>query len=86
MTTDRVTVSLPAEIREAAQRAADDHGVPFSTIVSQALTSHLRGLAIDEWLQNYQRRQGVFTEAELLQYAHDAGVPYLPPLGVDAAA
>jgi CopG-like RHH_1 or ribbon-helix-helix domain, RHH_5 len=51
MATERVTVSLPAEVRQEAQRWADDNGVPCSTVVSQALTTHLRGLAIDELMR-----------------------------------
>ena len=86
MTTERVTVSLPAEVRQEAQRWADENGVPFSSVVSQALITHLRGLAIDEWLRDYQDRNGAFTEDELQSLARDAGVPYIPPSAAAVAA
>jgi protein-disulfide isomerase-like protein with CxxC motif len=39
MSSDRVTVSLPAEVRQAAQRVAQEAGVPFSAVVAEALAS-----------------------------------------------
>ena len=79
MTTERVTVSLPAELRQVVQRVADDAGVPFSSLVSGALTAWVRGRLVDEWLAEYQAERGVFDEDELRALAGRAGIAYLPP-------
>ena len=80
MTSDRVTVSLPAEVRRAAQRIAQETGVPFSAVVAQALSAWVRGRLVDAWLAEHQAEFGAFDEAELRRIAGEAGVPYLPPL------
>jgi hypothetical protein len=79
MSTDRVTVSLPAEVRQAAQRVAQDAGVPFSTVVADALAAWVRGRLVDAWLSDHQAEFGAFDEAELQRVAAEAGVAYLPP-------
>jgi len=79
MSTDRVTVSLPAEVREAAQRVAQEAGVPFSAVVTEALAAWVRGRLIDTWLLEYEAKHGVFSEAELRDIAAEAGVTYIPP-------
>jgi predicted transcriptional regulator len=79
MSTDRVTVSLPAEVRQAAQRVAQETGVPFSAVVTEALASWVRGRLIDAWLVEYQAGHGVFDEAELRAIAAEAEVAYIPP-------
>jgi hypothetical protein len=79
MSTDRVTVSLPAEVRQAAQRVAQDAGVPFSTVVAEALAAWVRGRLVDVWLAEHQAQFGAFDEAELQRVAVEAGVAYLPP-------
>lgn len=79
MSTDRVTVSLPAEVRVAAQRVAKETGVPFSAVVTEALESWVRGRLIDAWLVEFQSEQGAFDEAELQAIAAEAGVAYIPP-------
>jgi hypothetical protein len=78
MSADRVTVSLPAEVRQAAQRVAREAGVPFSTVVAAALTSWLRGRLVDAWLAEHEAEFGAFDEVELAQIAAEAGVPYVP--------
>lgn len=80
---DRVTVSLPAQVRQAAQQLAEATGQSFSSVVSSALEAWLRGRLTDAWLAEHQAEHGVFTEAELRTLAEDAGVPYLPPRRVD---
>jgi hypothetical protein len=79
MSTDRVTVSLPADIREAAQRLAREAGLPFSAAVTEALSSWVRGRLVDSWLLEYQSEHGAFDEDELRQIAAEAGTPYIPP-------
>jgi hypothetical protein len=79
MSMDRVTVSLPAEVREAAQRVAQEAGVPFSAVVVDALAAWLRGRLVDAWIAEHEAEFGPFGEAELQQIAAEAGVPYLPP-------
>ncbi len=79
MTVERVTVSLPAEIRAAAQSAADAAGLPFSSAVAEALTAWVRGRLVDAWLDDYETEHGAFTEDELQTITADAGVTYVPP-------
>ena len=78
MTTERVTVSLPAELRQAVQKVADDAGIPFSMAVSVALSAWIRGQLVDTWLLAHQAEHGVFDEDELRALAVEAGVPYVP--------
>ena len=80
MSADRVTVSLPAEVRLAAQRVAKEAGVPFSAVVTEALETWVRGRLIDAWLVEYQAEHGSFDEAELQEIAAEAGVAYIPPV------
>jgi hypothetical protein len=86
MTTARVTISVPADLREAAQEAAQRAGVPFSTVVSDALAAWLRGRLVDAWLADYEAEHGAFDEDELRALAQDAGVPYVPPSRAEPAA
>ena len=79
MTTARVTVTLPQELRDSAQRAADDEGVPFSAVVTEALTSWTRARLVDRWLAEHQAEFGAFDEEELRAVALEAGVPYVAP-------
>lgn len=79
MSADRVTVSLPAEVRLAAQRVAQEAGVPFSAVVTEALAAWVRGRLVDAWLSEYQAEHGAFDEAELREIAEDAGMAYIPP-------
>jgi predicted transcriptional regulator len=79
MSTERVTVSLPDDLRRAAARIAEERGVPFSAVVAEALTGWMRGRLVDEWLAEHQAEQGAFDEAELRELASSTGVPYLPP-------
>ena len=79
MSSDRVTVTLPDELRRAVQRQAEVQGVSFSSLVGEALTAWLRGRLVDAWLADHQATHGEFSEDELRTVAADAGVPYLPP-------
>jgi hypothetical protein len=79
MSTDRVTVSLPKEVRESAQRIAEERGVSFSSVVTEALTAWMRGRLVDAWLVEHQSEHGAFDEGELRALAAEVGVPYLPP-------
>ena len=73
-----MTVSLPAEVRQAAQRVAQESGVPFSSVVAEALSPWLRGRLVDAWLAEHEAEFGPFEEAELQELAAEAGVTYLP--------
>lgn len=86
MSTERVTVSLPGEIRQSAQRIADGLGVSFSSVVSDALAGWLRSRLIDAWLAEHQEAYGAFDDDELRALATEAGVPYLPARAADPAA
>ena len=74
-------MSLPAEVRQAAQRVAQESGVPFSSVVAEALSAWLRGRLVDAWLAEHEAEFGPFEEAELQELAAEAGVTYLPAVG-----
>ncbi len=76
---ERVTVSLPAEIRRTAQEVADEEATSFSAVVVDALEAWLRGRRVDAWLGEHQDRAGDFDEDDLRALAREAGVAYLPP-------
>jgi len=86
MSTDRVTVSLPKDVRVAAQRVAHETGVPFSSVVADALATWLRGRLVDGWLTEHETEYGAFAEEELQALAAEAGVPYLPPVSTRTVA
>lgn len=79
MTIRRVTVSLPGEILQSAQRIANERGLSFSAVVSDALAGWLRSKLVDAWLAEHQANHGPFDEDELRELAAEAGVPYLAP-------
>jgi predicted transcriptional regulator len=79
MTTERVTVSLPEDVRRTSQRIADELGMSFSAVVTEALAGWLRGRLVDAWLAEHQSEHGAFDEDELQELAAEAGVPYLGP-------
>jgi hypothetical protein len=86
MTAARVTVTLPAELHQAVQAAAERAGLPFSVVVSEALAGWVRGQLVDAWLADHQETHGAFDEQELRALADEAGVPYVPPGRGRAAA
>lgn len=57
---------------------ADTAGVPFSTVVSEALAAWVRGRLVDAWLAEHQAAHGAFDEDELRALASETGVPYVP--------
>ena len=79
MTSERGTVSLPEEVRRTSQRIADELGLSFSAVVTEALTGWLHARLVDAWLAEHQAEHGVFDEDELRALAAQAGVPYLAP-------
>jgi hypothetical protein len=86
MTFERVTVSLPDDVKRAAHRIAEERGTSFSAVVTEALTGWLRGRLVDAWLAEHQARHGEFDETELRALAADAGVPYVGPGRTDESA
>jgi predicted transcriptional regulator len=78
MCTERVTVSLPSEVREAAQRIAEETGTSFSGVVTDALLTVVRRRVIAELLADYEAEHGAFTEDELRHAAEEMGLPYIP--------
>ncbi len=77
MTIERVTVSLPAELRQAAQNAADATGTAFSSVVADALLDWVRGRKIDELLSEYEAEAGEITEEEMRGMAKEMGLPHV---------
>jgi predicted transcriptional regulator len=86
MTNERVTVSLPDDVRRAAQHIAEQRGTSFSAVVTEALTGWMRGRLVDAWLAEHQARHGQFEESELRALAAEAGVPYVGPGRADDSA
>jgi post-segregation antitoxin (ccd killing protein) len=84
--TERVTVSLPAEVRQAAQRVAEASGMPFSAVVQEALAAWLRTRLVDAWLSEHLLAHGAFDEDSLRRLAAETGVPYAPPIARGTAA
>ncbi len=74
-----MTVSLPTEVRQAAQRVAEQTGLSFSAIVNDAVESWLRTRLVDGWLADHEAAHGEFDEAELRSLAKETGMTYLPP-------
>lgn len=79
MSTGRVTVSMPEELRSAASEIAKQLDLSFSAVVTAALGDWMRGRLVDAWLAEHQATHGPFDEAELQNLAAEAGVPYLAP-------
>jgi predicted transcriptional regulator len=79
MTRSRVTITLPQELHTNAQRVAEVAGLPFSTVVAEALAAWTRGRLVDEWLAEHQDNYGAFDEEELRALATETGVPYVAP-------
>lgn len=86
MSTERVTVTLPEDLRRAVQKLADEQGASFSALVGEALTAWLRGRLVDAWLAEHQDEHGAFDEDALRVLAAEAGVPYLAPGRTNASA
>ena len=86
MSSERVTVSLPDNVRKAAQRIAEERGTSFSAVVAEALTTWMRGRLVDAWLAEHQAAYGVFDEDELRALAAEVGVPYVGPGRVGESA
>lgn len=86
MTTSRVTITLPQDLHASAQQAAEAAGLPFSTVVAEALSAWTRGRLVDEWLADHQAAYGEFDEDELRALAQETGVPYVPPRASRPAA
>lgn len=79
MSTERVPVSLPEDVRRASQSIADECGLSLSAVVAEALTGWLRARLVDAWLAGHQAEHGAFDESELRALAGEVGVPYLAP-------
>lgn len=86
MSSERVTVSLPDNVRRAAQHIAEERGTSFSAVVAEALIGWMRGRLVDAWLAEHRATHGEFDENELRKLATEAGVPYVGPGRVDDSA
>ncbi|MGF1647590.1 MAG: YlcI/YnfO family protein [Kineosporiaceae bacterium] len=78
-TMERVTISIPPQLRESAARLAEREGRSFSAFISSAVEDHIRGLLLDEWLAEQAAERGGWDEEELKALAEETGIPYLPP-------
>ena len=63
MSTERVTVSLPDDLRRGAQRIAEERGTSFSAVVAEALIGWMRGRLADAWLAEHRATHGEFDES-----------------------
>jgi molybdopterin converting factor small subunit len=78
-TIERVTVSLPSQVRQQAQRLAETEEMTFSAVVTSALEDWMRGRLLDKWLEEFEEEFGPITEDELKEFASKSGMRYLPP-------
>ncbi|MGF1662423.1 MAG: hypothetical protein ACFCVG_08110 [Kineosporiaceae bacterium] len=78
-TIERVTVSLPSQVRQQAQRLAETEEMTFSAVVTSALEDWMRGRLLDKWLEDFEAEFGPITEDELKAFAERSGMRYLPP-------
>jgi hypothetical protein len=76
---ERVTITMPAPLREAASQMAEGDGVSFSAFVSSAVEDWIRTRLLDDWLDEYAAEQGGWDETRLAAVAAEAGLAYLPP-------
>ena len=77
MTTARVTVTLPHDLHATAQQAAEAAGLPFSAVVTEALSAWTQGRLVDEWLAEHQAAHGQFEEEQPKALAQETGVLYV---------
>jgi hypothetical protein len=76
MTIEGVTVSLAAELRHAAQQAADATGTAFSAVIADAALHDLvRGRTIDEFARWVRSRGWRITEQEMQVMSNEMGLP-----------
>lgn len=61
----KLSVSFEADLADAVREAAAAAGGGLSSWLAEAAAARLRAEAIDEFLADYQRTHGAFTEAEL---------------------
>lgn len=61
----RVSLSLPEGTAEAVRRRVGKR--EFSAFVTSAVERELRGLLLDEYLADYERRRGELSEADRLR-------------------
>jgi hypothetical protein len=86
MAKSQVTVRVPEEIKEFAQRVADESGRPLSAVLSEALGQWVRWRLWDEYLVDWQSKYGTFDEEQLKNVAREHGMPYVPPICPGCAA
>jgi hypothetical protein len=71
---DRFSVTMPPELGEGVRQAAERQGISVSAWLSEAAADRLRnellGAALDEW----ESRDGPFTETELNAAASALGL------------
>jgi hypothetical protein len=79
MSTERVTVSWPEDVRRASQSIADECGLSLSAVVAEALTGWLRARLVGAWLAEQQAEHGAFDENERRALVGEVGVPHLAP-------
>jgi len=76
---ERVTVSMPARVRESAARFAEEDGLSFSAFITSAVEDWIRGRLLDQWLEEQAAERGGWDEEEMKRLAAEIGIPYLPP-------
>jgi len=75
----QVTVRVPEEIKEFAQRVAVERGTPLSAVLADALGRWVRWQAMDEFLKEWHAEDGPLDEERLRAVAEKHGMPYVPP-------
>ncbi len=65
MATKKVTITLPTDLVELVNAAADEAGVPVSRLVSSALERELRLRVSQALVAQWQAEHGAFTPVEI---------------------
>ncbi|CAN5398445.1 hypothetical protein BH24ACT9_BH24ACT9_11960 [soil metagenome] len=62
MSMEQITVALPRDVWQSAERIADRLDASLSAVVATALVEWVRPRLVDSWLVEYELAHGAFGE------------------------
>lgn len=65
MTVRKMSIAMPADLRDEVRTAADRSGESVSAWISEAAASRLRNEGLGAFLEEWEREHGAFTEEEI---------------------
>jgi phospholipid N-methyltransferase len=74
MSTSKVSISLPSELLDDVREAARKAGVPLSAWLAEAAAAKVRSESLKTFLDEWEAKDGPFTEDELARAAQDLGL------------